>query len=142
MTDDYRDFPPGARPKKATKPMSPTARSMALMRKRGAMVAVVERWVPHINSRVDLYSCIDLLCVESRLQGCTGVQATTRSNQASRLKKFRDPKVAVKIRRWLEAGNRLLLHGWSRRVAKTKTGAVNRRKLWGVTERSIVKEDL
>lgn len=134
--DDYRDFPPSARPKPKTRPVSPTARSMLLMRSRGAMVAKTERWNPFAKSFLDLFSFGDILCVEPGKVGCTAIQSTTRSNQAARLRKFQTEKVAKKIRVWLRAKNRLILHGWSKR------GAAGTRKLWYVTEREIVKEDL
>lgn len=40
--------------------MTPTARTLAFLRKRGLRSDVVERWIPHINQRKDLFGIIDI----------------------------------------------------------------------------------
>jgi len=89
--------------------MSPTARSLALLRRRGYVVAVAESWIPRLNIRRDLFGCIDLVAVTERETGVLGIQTTTSSNLSSRLKKARQTPA---LRTWLAAGNRFELHGW------------------------------
>jgi hypothetical protein len=88
--------------------MSPTARSMKLMRERGYLVDIVERWIPGANIRKDLFGFIDLLAIEG-VEGVVAIQATSASNVSSRISKIADhPNLpAVRAMGW-----RILVHGW------------------------------
>ena len=111
---------------------SPTARTLALLRKEGYVAQVVERWVPQARKRVDLFGCVDVLAMRATDKGVLGVQATSASNLAARVTKaLAEPRLLT----WLSAGNRFLLHGWA---LKGKAGA---RKLWQVNVREIRRED-
>lgn len=87
--------------------MSPTERSLAHLRGRGYLVAVVEKWNPHARIRQDLYGVLDLLAVKPG--EILGVQTTTLNNLSLRIQKFSDSDTVPKLR---EAGMRLEVHGW------------------------------
>ena len=67
---------------------------------------VVERWNPHARVRQDLYGCIDVLAVGPDI---VGVQATSGSNVAARVRKLTDSPALPVLRK---AGVRVLVHGW------------------------------
>lgn len=113
---------------------SPTARSLAYLRQRGALAAVVERYNPHAKRRVDLFGFIDIVAVDAQ-PGALGVQATTTANVSHRLDKLRT-EAAANMRRWLAAGNRLVIHGWAKR------GARGARKTWTLNERVITLDEI
>lgn len=88
---------------------TPTQRTLKLMRKRGYHVEVVERWIPGANIRRDFAGVIDVLCLGDG--EIVGVQATSRSNVAARVRKIRDAEHTPALRR---AGIRILVHGWAK----------------------------
>jgi len=87
--------------------VTPTARSLKLMRDRGYRAAVVEKWNPHAKIRQDLFGVIDVLGIQ---EGDTlAVQSTSYSNVASRIRKIEDSEALADIR---AAGWSLHVHGW------------------------------
>jgi hypothetical protein len=108
--------------------MSPTARTLTLLRRRGFLADVVERWIPRANVRRDLFGFIDLAAIAGGQAGVLGVQATTIGHMAHRLAKARGLP-ALKV--WLAAGNRFEVWGWARRGGR-----------WRVKIVSIRPEDL
>jgi hypothetical protein len=97
--------------------MTPTARTLQLLRRRGYLAAVAERFIQPIKRRVDLFNCIDIVAIHREETGVLGVQATTTSNLSARLRKA----VALPaLRTWLAAGNRFELWGWSKRGRRWK----------------------
>jgi hypothetical protein len=97
------------KPRKKPSGPSPTQRSLKLMRERGYLCEVVERWNPHAMIRQDLFGFIDLLCVGA--DGVVAVQTTSSSSMASRRTKIADHPNVGKVR---EANVRILLHGWDK----------------------------
>lgn len=97
--------------------MSPTARTLAWFRKRGYECGVTEHWVKHPGMRMgvrkDLFGFIDVVAIGD--SGTIGVQATSRDNIASRVRKI-EGIPAAKL--WLSAGNRIVVIGW-RKNAKS-----------------------
>lgn len=91
---------------------SPTERTLAEMRKRGYLVQVVEKWIPAVRRRQDLYGFIDVLAI--REGEIVGVQATSGDNVASRVTKIAEHPNVSAVRR---AGIRILVHGWRRNAA-------------------------
>src|SRR5262245_13988782 len=96
--------------------MTPTARSLALLRRSGFTADVVERWlrIPGKNVRRDLFGFADLLAVHPGdrvflLVQCTG---DTGGNVAARVKKATGRRELLD---WLRAGGRFEVWGWSRR---------------------------
>ena len=91
---------------------SPTARSLALLRASGYVADVVERWLPRVNVRRDLFHCINLVAVRRGVPGVLAIQTTSRSNVGARLKKSKArPELAI----WLATGNTFEVHGWYHR---------------------------
>jgi hypothetical protein len=89
--------------------LSPTARSLAHLREQGYHVEVVEQ-----NKRagikcwkVDLWGFIDLLAI--RRGEVLGVQVTSATNVAARVRKITDSPLVGAVR---EAGIRIAVHGW------------------------------
>ncbi len=118
--------------------MTPTARSLAYLRARGACAEVVEQMVrvpagPGRRPRAfrrDLLGCLDIVAIEPGRPGVLGVQACRTADQANRLAKIRfEPRARL----WLQAGNRILVIGWAKR------GARGARKVWqpSITEVTI-----
>lgn len=128
------DIAPAA-PTKRRKGASPTARSLAELRKRGWPAGVVEKFVrfPPPGHHVDLFGVIDVVAIVTALDGkCAGVpmgvatlgiQACAGGNgdhARRRTKILAEPRA----QQWVEAGNRLELWSWSKR------GGAATRKLW------------
>jgi hypothetical protein len=110
--------------------LSPTQRSLKLLRKEGYIADVVERWVPKAKVRKDLWGWVDIVGV-SPAGNLVFVQTTTSSNLAARMKKAKGLDAFHRLKRGLY--HRIEFHGWK---APTKT-----RKTWEV-RREIVSEEL
>lgn len=89
--------------------MSPTQRTLAIMRERGYLCGVVEKWNPHARIRQDLYGFIDVLCVKEN--EVVGVQATSLANVSARITKISEHENIGPVRK---AGIRILVHGWGK----------------------------
>jgi hypothetical protein len=101
----------------------PTARTLALLRRRGYQAAVVEKWIPRLNLRSDLWRFGDVLAVhDHRDPRFLIVQCTTLPNVASRLKKALE---CPELRTWLRAGGAFEVHGWSKRTDKCHAKIIN-----------------
>ncbi len=103
--------------------MSPTARSLAELRKRGYIAAVVERWNPHARLRQDLFGCIDVLAI--RPGQILAVQACAGSSAAARIAKVKSTPAFTTM---LAAGITVAVWSWSKR------GARGKRKVWTLRE--------
>ncbi|SRR6266581_4195798 len=108
--------------------MSPTARSLLHLRKRGCLAATVERWNAYAKVRQDLWGFADILAIEPGRRGCLFVQACATGDQAKRLAKL---KAEPRVSRCLKAGNRVAVWGWSKR------GQRDKRKLWLLSETRV-----
>jgi hypothetical protein len=89
---------------------SPTTRSLALMRKRGYLAAVVEKWNPHVKRRQDLFGFVDIIAVGDH--EVVVVQTTTADNLKSRVRKIEHPKLHKTVSAVRKGGIRILVHGW------------------------------
>lgn len=95
---------------------SPTQRSLAVMRERGYVADVVEKWIPQARKRKDLFGFIDVLCVHKERSGdVVGVQATSGSNVAARVDKIINHDNVGAVRK---GGIRIFVHGWAKRKGK------------------------
>lgn len=92
--------------------MTPTQRTMDLLRKDGYLVAAVEKWNPHARIRQDLFGFIDVLAI--RDGETLAVQTTSASNMSARVKKIADHESTQMVR---NAGWRILIHGWRKSSA-------------------------
>ena len=94
-------------------PTSPTQRSLALLRKRGYVAEVVEKWIPQVKRRKDLFGIGDVLAI--REGEVLLVQATSDSNVSSRVNKIGDAEQTGAVRK---AGIRIHVHGWRKRGSR------------------------
>jgi carbonic anhydrase len=92
--------------------VSPTARSLDHLRKAGYLAGVVEKWIPAVKRRQDLFGFIDILAV--RDGEVLGVQATSGDNVASRVNKIAEHDNVGAVRK---AGIRIVVHGWRKNAA-------------------------
>jgi hypothetical protein len=118
--------------------MSPTQRSLARLRANGWLAQVVEKWIATPGAkkgppgrRIDLFGVIDIVALDDE-PGCLGVQATSTSNQPSRIDKSLDTPA---LREWLKRGNRFEVWGWAKRKPR---GA--KRETWKLRRVDIVLE--
>jgi len=111
--------------------MSPTARSLELLREMGYQAQVVEYYNCFSKKRVDLYGCIDIIAAHPEL-GILGVQATTGDHHAERWKKA----ITCPIRAWLAGGGHVQVWSWR------KGGKQGKRKLWCVRVQQVTLQDL
>lgn len=108
---------------------SPTARSLAELRRLGATCQVVEHWNAFSRKRNDLFGVIDIVAVHPSRQGVLGIQATSAGNITARMKKsMEEPRLKV----WLKAGNTFQVWGWGKRGPRGKL------KKWTLDIRTIV----
>lgn len=89
--------------------ISPTSRSLKLLRDSGYFAQVVERWNPHAFIRQDLFGWIDIVAVHPGVHGVLGVQTTSGSNLSARMQKAHGNAALVA---WLTCGGTLQAHGW------------------------------
>ena len=87
--------------------MTPTERSLKLMRERGDQCAVVEKWNAFTKTRHDLFGFIDILCLG--WDEVIGIQATSYSNVSARVKKITEHENVGAVRK---AGIGIIGHGW------------------------------
>jgi hypothetical protein len=91
--------------------MTPTSLSLRLLRRRGLLCDVVERWIPGANIRRDLFGAFDLLALDPDSTGVLAVQTTSLSNVPGRVAKLRS---LSSVASWLKAGNAVQVHGWAK----------------------------
>ena len=98
------------------------------MRKNGYTAQVVEKWIPHVNQRKDLFDIIDIVAIRKGEVGVLGIQSTSAENVAARITKA---MLCPHLPLWKETGNKFVVHGWGKR------GARGERKLWTLIERPL-----
>jgi hypothetical protein len=108
--------------------MSPTARSLVLLRRDGWLVQVVEHFNHFSKRRADLFGFADVLAVLPGA-GVLAVQATSAANHSARIRKALSLPA---LRTWLRAGCRFEVWSWGKRdgrwaVRKTAIGAADLR---------------
>lgn len=101
---------------KAPKKVTPTQRSLKVLREAGYLAAIVEHWNQFAFIRQDLFGFVDILCVSEA--GTLAVQTTTRSNMNARVKKIRESENLGKV---ADAGWDVVVHGWKAPSKKVRT---------------------
>jgi len=110
---------------------SPTQRTLAELRKRGYLAAVVERFNSFARIRIDLYGFADVLAI--RPGEFFAVQACAAASHAARRDKLlRTPG----CRAWLEAGGRVEVWSWGLK------GEHGKRKVYELRAQSITIGDM
>ena len=87
--------------------MTPSARSVRLLKAQGYAVDTVERWIPGARIRRDLFGMFDLLAI--RDSSTLAVQVTTADHMAHRRRKLAS---SLLLARCKAAGWQIELHGW------------------------------
>jgi hypothetical protein len=90
--------------------LSPTQRSIALLKTRGYTTAIVEKFNPHAGPfgiRQDLFGFGDLLAL--RKGEILLVQTTSGSNLSKRVTKIADSPLYPRV---VESGMKVAVHGW------------------------------
>jgi len=71
-------------------PMTPTQRSLAMLREAGYLYAIVEHWNYFAKIRQDYFGFGDILAVDATTNTTVIVQTTSGSNFAARRTKIRE----------------------------------------------------
>jgi hypothetical protein len=88
---------------------SPTALTLATLRKAGYTAAVVERFIAQVNVRVDLWHFADVIACHPGERCILLVQCTSLPHVGDRLRKAQSrPEVAT----WLRSGGAFQVWGW------------------------------
>lgn len=101
--------------------MTPTQRTLNLLRSWGWTPGMVERWIPGAFVRRDLFNIIDIIATTG--QDIVGVQSCGEA-YSDHYKKL-TVEYQADTHRWLSSGGRLFLIGW--RPVKVKRGGVAKR---------------
>ena len=112
---------------------NPAARSLKYLRENGYTAQVVERFNYFAHVRQDLFGFIDIVAIKEGENGVLGIQSTSTGHKSDRKKKA---ETFDALKTWLNAGNRFIVHGWS------KKGQRGKRKLWTLTSQEIRREEL
>ena len=112
--------------------MTPTQRTLALLRQQGYFADVVERYCSFTRRRHDLFGFLDVVAINLDAQGVLGIQTTSGSNLSARVAKI---MASEQAEAWLESGNRIVVHGW-KKYAKKVDG-----KNWRCREQEIELAD-
>lgn len=86
---------------------TPTARTLNALRKRGFIADVVERWLPVVRIRKDLFGILDVVAVGHGMS--VGIQLTTAANTPSRVRKLQESPALYDL---LRAGWTIQVWGW------------------------------
>jgi hypothetical protein len=105
--------------------ISPTQRSLQLLRERGYHAGIVERWVGPARKRIDLFGFGDLVALGRG--EIVIIQTTTGDNMASRRVKM---MALPEFSEWLRCGGVVELHGWRKKRMRTKRGKIGKRVKW------------
>jgi hypothetical protein len=112
---------------------SPTARTLAALRKAGWQAQVVERWCAYSRRRIDLFGIIDIVACGP--DGVLGVQATSGANMSARQQKARE---TASLLAWLASGAAFEIHAW-RKLTRGK-----KRPVWepNISRASLVGSEV
>jgi hypothetical protein len=91
--------------------MTPTSRTLALLRAEGFTVQSVESWIPRLNIRRDLWGIGDVLAMKPG-EPLLLVQCTSTPNTSARIHKA---QAEPRLRTWLACGHRFEVWGWDNR---------------------------
>jgi hypothetical protein len=92
--------------------MTPTARSLGLLRESGFICEAVEKWIPRLNRRRDLFGGFDILAIHGTRREVVLIQTTSAGHVADRVAKVQRLPVLPAI---LAAGVKVSIHGWAYR---------------------------
>lgn len=105
------------------KGLTPTQRTLQLLREQGIPAQSVERWNPYVGPhgiRQDLFGWIDIIGM-IRGQGILAIQTCTGSGFSARLKKILDSECTERVEDWLASKGLAQIWAW-RKVKKQRGG--------------------
>ena len=111
--------------------MTPTARSLAELRRRGLTAQVVEQTIPRTFIKRDLFGVIDIVAMGAG--HIFGIQCTSGTNHAARRAKILAEPRAME---WLRCGGKLEIWSWAKRGERRK------QKRWTLRVEEIVEADV
>lgn len=117
---------------------SPTERTLSHCRELGWQVDVAEKTVPYSQRKRDLFGFIDVVALIPKEDGggIMGIQVTSGSNHAARVKKIlKECDIAADC--WLLAGGLIEVWSWSKRKRKGPDG-----KFWVLRRQAITPDML
>lgn len=114
---------------------SPTQRTLERCRAFGWRAQVVEKWIPQIKRRIDLFGFGDVIALDGS-PGSLLIQATSGDHSSNRVTKILDEEHSEAAREWLQAGNRIEVWSWA------KKGPRGRRKVWTLRRVAISLTDM
>lgn len=97
--------------------MSPTQRSLKMLRELHWECAIVERWNAFARIRQDLFGFVDILCI-CPFRGILAVQTTVAGSINKRLAKI---ETEPRAQKFLEAGGQIVIHGWIKGGKRSET---------------------
>lgn len=123
---------------------SHTQRTLRWCEKKLWLAGVVEKWLPNRQEacpicqattgkggvRKDLFGFIDLVAIDGA-QGVVAIQVCATSSMASRLNKIRTV-CSKEATTWLAFGNRIQIHGWSKKHYKLTDGSKSKVERWSL----------
>lgn len=109
---------------------SPTARALRECKRREWPAYVTEKHNAFSGKKSDAFGFGDLLAIDGE-PGSLLIQVTSTSNMSARRTKILT-ECNVLSRAWLEAGNRISVWGYSRRVHRNKDGSKSKVKRWAL----------
>ena len=117
--------------------MSPTQRSLKMLRGLGYSVAIVEHFNSFTKTRNDLYGFADLIAIDD--YETLLIQVTSGSHTSNRVKKILANDVA---KRWVgHPHRRIEVHGWRPLVAYRKDGSKAKLPRWEAKLIPVTLED-
>lgn len=107
--------------------VSPTQRSLRLLRQEGGCPAIVEKFNSFIKIRQDAWGFVDIISLNPSKGEITFVQVTTMAHLPEHREKcFANPN----LKNLLDAGGVFELHGWRKLKEKILNGKKGRREVW------------
>ena len=92
------------------KGLSPTQRTLRVLRQQGAICGITEHWNYYVGIRQDLFGFIDLIALTSD-RGIVGMQCCARSGHAAHRKKILENEVAPE---WIKSGGKIEIWSWAK----------------------------
>jgi hypothetical protein len=115
--------------------MTPTSRTLKLLRDEGKIAEVTEVWNCFTHKRKDFLNFVDIIALDVVNKITWGIQCTSTGNVNARIKKICN-ECKENALAWLMTGNKIEVIGWS------KKGKAGKRKLWQVVRKVITIEEL
>jgi len=123
------------------KGLSPTQRTLRLLREQGRLAEITEKWVmnpkhPGGGFRKDLFGFIDIICLDPE-RGIVAIQSCGSGFKAHE-RKIKDSDCTEFVIEWLKCDGKLELYGW--RKVKLKRGG--KAKVWKPRIQEITLKDI